>query len=186
MLHRLFILLLVLIFPFTQRGFAVDSKTVHSFSMKTINGELKPLSDYKGKTLLLVNVASRCGFTPQYKGLEELYEKYKGRGLVILGFPANNFMGQEPGSDAEIKQFCSLKYNVTFPLFSKISVKGNDMDPLYGYLTKESGFDGDIGWNFNKFLIGPDGKVIARYGSRTEPLSKELVEKLEASLPTSS
>ncbi len=163
-------------------GIAMESKTVYSFTMETINGEAKPLSDYKGKTLLIVNVASKCGFTPQYAGLEKLYERYKDRGLVVLGFPANNFLGQEPGSNPEIKSFCSLKYGVTFPMFSKISVKGKDMDSLYRYLTAESGFNGDISWNFNKFLVGPDGKVIARYGSKTEPLSKELIEKIEAVL----
>ena len=161
---------------------AMESKTVHSFTMKTIDGGKKPLADYKGKLLLIVNVASKCGFTPQYAGLEQLYEKYKYRGLVVLGFPANNFMWQEPGSDAEIKSFCSLKYGVSFPMFSKISVKGSDIDPLYVYLTQSADFNGEISWNFNKFLIGPDGRVLARFGSKTEPLSKELTEKIEAAL----
>lgn len=157
----------------------MSSQNVHSFTMKTIDGKDQPLSEYKGKALLIVNVASKCGFTPQYKGLEELYQKYKDRGLVVLGFPANNFMGQEPGTDAEIKEFCSLKYNATFPMFSKISVKGKDIDPLYQYLTTQSGFDGDIAWNFNKFLVNKDGQVVARFGSRSEPMSKELTEKIE-------
>lgn len=157
----------------------MSSQNVHSFTMKVIDGKDKPLLDYKGKTLLIVNVASKCGFTPQYKGLEELYVKYKDRGLVVLGFPANNFMGQEPGSNEEIKQFCQLKYGVSFPMFSKISVKGKDMDPLYRYLTTQAGFDGDIGWNFNKFLVNADGEVVARFGSRTEPMSKELIDKIE-------
>ena len=157
-------------------------KNIHSFAMTTLDGQSKPLSDYQGKTLLLVNVASKCGFTGQYKGLEELYQKYKDRGLAVLGFPANNFMGQEPGTNEEIKEFCSLKFHVTFPMFSKISVKGKDIDPLYQYLTTGAGFDGDIGWNFNKFLVAPDGRVVARYGSRTEPLSKELTEKIEEAL----
>src|SRR3989338_6218878 len=129
----------------------MSSQNVHTFTMKTIDGKGQPLSDYKGKTLLMVNVASKCGFTPQYKGLEELYAKYKDRGLIVLGFPANNFMGQEPGTDAEIKEFCSLKFNVSFPMFSKISVNGQDIHPFYQYLTTQSGFDGDIAWNFNKF-----------------------------------
>ena len=162
----------------------MGSKNVHSFTMMTIDGRQKPLADYKGKALLLVNVASKCGFTPQYKGLEELYEKYKGRGLVVLGFPANNFGAQEPGTNEEIQKFCSLKYNVTFPMFSKISVKGGDIDPLYKYLTTEAGTNGDIGWNFNKFLVGPDGSVVARFGSKTDPLSKELTEKIETVLGT--
>ncbi len=157
----------------------MPSQNVHSFTMKTIDGKDQPLSEYKGKTLLIVNVASKCGFTPQYKGLEELYAKYKDRGLIVLGFPANNFMGQEPGTDEEIKQFCSLKYNVSFPMFSKISVKGKDIDPLYQYLTTQAGFDGDIAWNFNKFLVNKDGQVVARFGSRNEPMSKELTEKIE-------
>ena len=156
--------------------------SLYDFTMKTIDGSMKPLSDFKGKTLLIVNVASKCGFTPQYKNLETLYEKYHTRGFEILGFPANNFMWQEPGTDAEIKKFCSLKYNVTFPMFSKISVKGKDIHPLYAYLTRESGFPGDVSWNFNKFLIGPEGKVSARFDSKTDPLSKELTEKIESLL----
>lgn len=162
-----------------QEVSSMSSQNVHSFTMKTIDGKDQPLSEYKGKTLLVVNVASKCGFTPQYKGLEELYVKYKDRGLVVQGFPANNFMGQEPGTDAEIKEFCSLKYGVSFPMFSKISVKGKNIDPLYEYLTTQSGFDGDIAWNFNKFLVNKDGQVVARFGSRNEPLSKELIDKIE-------
>ena len=142
----------------------------------------KSLSDFKGKTLLIVNVASRCGFTPQYEGLQKLYEKYHGRGFETLGFPANNFLWQEPGGDEEIKKFCSLKYNVTFPLFSKISVKGKDIHPLYQWLTNESEFKGDVSWNFNKFLANPEGKIIGRFDSRTDPLSKEILEKLEGIL----
>ena len=147
---------------------------LYSFTMKTIDGQDKPLSEYKGKTLLIVNTASKCGFTPQYEGFQKLYEQYKDRGFEVLGFPANNFMWQEPGTDAQIKEFCSLKYRVTFPVFSKISVKGKDIHPLYKYLTTESGFNGGIAWNFNKFLINRDGKVAARFGSKTDPLSPEL------------
>jgi glutathione peroxidase len=161
----------------------MENKSIYDFTMKTIEGQEMPLANFKGKTLLVVNTASKCGFTPQYKGLEELYLKYKGKGFEILGFPANNFLGQEPGSNEEIKKFCDLKYHVTFPMFSKISVKGKDMHPLYAYLTKESGFNGAISWNFNKFLIRPDGTVAARYGSRTEPLSPELIKELESILP---
>ena len=160
-----------------------ETKTVYDFSAKTIEGVEKSLADFKGKTLLIVNVASRCGFTPQYEGMQKLYEKYRGRGFVILGFPANNFLWQEPGGDEEIKKFCSLKYNVTFPLFSKISVKGKDIHPLYQWLTNESEFKGDVSWNFNKFLASPDGKIIGRFDSRTDPLSKEILEKLEGILP---
>ncbi len=157
--------------------------SVYDFKVKTIEGKEVSLADYKGKTLMIVNVASKCGFTPQYKSLEALYEKYHGQGFEILGFPANNFMGQEPGSNAEIKEFCSLKFHVTFPMFEKISVKGKDIDPLYQYLTKDSGFTGDISWNFNKFLIDPSGKVIARYGSPTDPMSDKVQKDLEPILP---
>lgn len=163
----------------------MSDTSVHSFTMKTIDGQEKSLADYKGKTLLIVNVASRCGFTPQYKGLEEIYQRYKARGFEVLGFPANNFMGQEPGTDQEIKEFCSLKFHVTFPMFAKISVKGKDIDPLYQYLTKESGHKGDIQWNFNKFLVGPDGYVVARYGSAADPASPKLVEEIERTLKAS-
>ena len=157
-------------------------QSVYDFTMKTIDGKEQPLSAYKGKTLLVVNVASKCGFTPQYKGLEALYEKYKDRGLVILGFPANNFGWQEPGTDSEIQTFCSTTYNVTFPMFSKISVKGKDIHPLYQYLTQSSQPAGDISWNFNKFLIGPDGRIAARWGSRTAPEDKEVTGKVEETL----
>ena len=152
---------------------------VYDFTMKTIDGKEQPLSAYRGKTLLVVNVASKCGFTPQYKGLEALYEKYKDRGLAVLGFPANDFGWQEPGTDAEIKQFCSLNYGVTFPMFSKVSVKGKEIHPLYKYLTGTAQPPGPISWNFNKFLIGPDGRIVARRGSRAAPDSKELIAKIE-------
>ena len=157
-------------------------QSVYDFTLKTIDGKEQPLSSYKGKTLLIVNVASKCGFTPQYKGLEALYENYKGRGLVVLGFPANNFMGQEPGTDQQIQQFCSTTYGVTFPMFSKISVKGADIHPLYKYLTESSGQPGAISWNFNKFLVDGSGKVVARWGSKTAPDAKELTGKIEESL----
>lgn len=160
---------------------------LYSFTMKDIDGKNVSLADYRGKVLLLVNVASKCGFTGQYEGLESLYKRYKDRGLVILGFPANDFLWQEPGTDAEIKTFCSLKFGVTFPMFSKISVKGSDMHPLYQYLTaKETNpqFAGAISWNFNKFLVGRDGKILARFGSRTTPADKDLVEAVEKALAT--
>ena len=157
--------------------------SVHEFTLTTIDGKPRSLAEYKGKALLIVNTASKCGFTPQYKGLEALYDRYRARGFEVLGFPANNFLGQEPGSNEEIAQFCSLKYDVSFPLFAKISVKGKDIAPLYAWLTKDSGFPGDVGWNFTKFLVGPDGKVVARYDSRTDPLDPKLVAQLEATLP---
>ena len=161
----------------------MTDRTVHDFSAVTIDGEEQPLAAYRGKALLLVNTASKCGFTPQYEGLEALYEKYCARGFEVLAFPANDFMRQEPGSDAEIKTFCSSKYKTTFPLFSKISVKGKKIHPLYSFLTRESGFPGDISWNFNKFLVAADGRVTARFGSKTKPLDEELIAKLEEILP---
>lgn len=161
----------------------MSEKNIYAFTMKTIDGAMKPLADYKGRALLVVNTASKCGFTPQYKPMETLYEKYKDRGFEILAFPANNFLAQEPGTDNQIKEFCALNYKVTFPLFSKISVKGKGIHPLYQYLTKEAGFNGVITWNFNKFLIDPDGKVVARYDSKVDPLSPEMVGKLESILP---
>lgn len=159
--------------------------TIYDFQMDDIDGNPVSLSAYKGKVLLMVNVASRCGFTRQYAGLEKLYQEFKDRGLVILGFPANNFMGQEPGTNEEIKQFCSLNYGVSFPMFSKISVKGKDTAPLYKYLTDKTlnpPSDGKISWNFNKFLISRDGKMLNHFGSRTEPESKELRGAIEAAL----
>ena len=141
-------------------------KSVYDFTLNSIDGQPAPLAAYKGKVVMLVNVASRCGFTPQYSALESVYEKYKDRGFVIVGIPANNFGGQEPGSNQEIKTFCTSKYHVSFPMMSKVSVKGDDKTPLYQYLTDKSAnpqTGGDIQWNFTKFLIGPDGHVITRF-----------------------
>ncbi len=161
----------------------VSSQTLYDFEVENIEGTAVKLDAYKGKTVLVVNTASKCGLTPQYEGLEKLYETYKDRDFVILGFPANDFMGQEPGTDEEIQQFCKLKYDVEFPMFSKISVKGKDIAPLYGWLTTGAGYDGEIEWNFAKFLVGPDGKVIARFHPKKTPLDPEVVAKIEATLP---
>jgi glutathione peroxidase len=158
--------------------FAANS--AHDFTLQTIEGQSAPLSQYKGKVLLLVNVASQCGYTPQYAGLQSLYEKYKGKGLVVVGVPANNFGGQEPGSNEDIKAFCTRKYNVSFPMMSKVSVKGSDMVPLYGYLTSQTG--GDVKWNFTKFLVGKDGKVVQRFESKVAPDSAELTGAIEQAL----
>lgn len=155
---------------------------VYEFEMKTIDGKPKKLADYKGRPLLIVNTASLCGFTPQYKDLEDLHKTYGPKGLKIAAFPANEFGKQEPGSDAEIKSFCLTKYSVTFDLFSKIVVKGPGTHPLYQYLTKESGHPGDISWNFEKFLIGPDGIVKARFGPDVSPSSPKLTQAVEALL----
>lgn len=160
-------------------------KSVYEFTMKDIDGKDVKLDAYKGKVALVVNVASKCGNTPQYEGLEALYEKYKDKGFVVLGFPANNFMGQEPGTDKEIKEFCTLTYKVKFPMFSKISVKGADQHPFYTYLTNKQtnpGFDGDITWNFEKFLVGKDGKVLARFSPKTKPDDPKVVEAIENAL----
>jgi glutathione peroxidase len=163
-------------------GYAAQS--VYDFTPSSIDGQPSPLSAWKGKVLLLVNVASKCGFTPQYKGLESTYETYKDRGLVIVGFPANNFGGQEPGSNEEIKTFCSRTYNVQFPMMSKISVKGGDQAPLYGFLTKEANpaVAGDIKWNFTKFLVDRQGKVVARFESAVTPDSPEVKAAIEKAL----
>lgn len=158
---------------------SADEVNVHAFNALDINGQEVFLKDYQGKVLLIVNTASRCGFTPQYEGLQTLYDTYKDRGLIVLGFPSNNFMGQEPGSNEEIKQFCALKYKVEFPLFSKIDVKGKHMHPLYAYLTRQSAFPGDISWNFNKFLVNGEGQVVARFGSRTAPLDPDMTAAIE-------
>ena len=157
----------------------------HSFTVNDIDGNAVKLDKYKGRVLLVVNVASKCGYTYQYEGLEKVYNKYKDKGFAVLGFPANNFGSQEPGSDAEIKLFCKLNYGVTFPVFSKISVKGDDIDPLYKYLTSgeaEADVSGDIKWNFNKFLIDKNGKVLSRFDSGVEPGSKEIAVVIESAL----
>ncbi|MGA3243634.1 MAG: glutathione peroxidase [Bacteroidota bacterium] len=161
---------------------AVDKKSIYDFTMKTIDGKEKSLADYKGEVLLVVNVASQCGFTPQYKDLEEVFEKYKDKGFRILAFPANNFGEQEPGSNQEIKTFCQTNYSVTFDLFSKISVKGDDQHPLYRYITKESPFPGDVKWNFQKYLVDKDGNIVAMFPSRVKPTDKAFIEKVESLL----
>jgi glutathione peroxidase len=160
------------------------ASSIYDFTLPSIDGKPMPLADYKGKVILVVNVASRCGFTPQYTALESIYEKYKDQGFVILGFPANNFGGQEPGTNAEIKTFCSAKYNVTFPLYGKVSVKGDDQTPLYKYLTTSANpaLTGDIKWNFTKFLVDRKGNVVQRFEPQTTPDSPEVVAAIEKSL----
>ncbi|MGL4820106.1 MAG: glutathione peroxidase [Bacilli bacterium] len=148
----------------------------YDYLVKAINGEERNMADFKGKVVLVVNVASKCGLTPQYEGLQDLYEKYKDQGLEILGFPSNSFMNQEPGTEAEIQQFCSLTYNVSFPMFGKIDVNGKDAHPLYQFLKKEA--PGALGieavkWNFTKFLVDRDGNVVERFAPQTEPKAIE-------------
>ena len=164
---------------------AFAASSVHDFTLDSLKGEPTALAGFKGKVMLVVNVASQCGYTPQYEGLQALYMKYKDRGLVIAGFPANNFGGQEPGSNEEIGAFCKSKYGVTFPMFSKISVKGGDIAPLYKVLTDKPAnpkTGGDIQWNFTKFLVDRNGKVIQRFEPAIEPLSPELETAIAAAL----
>ena len=161
------------------------SESPLDFSMTSIDGEEVNLTDYKGKVVLIVNVASKCGLTPQYEALQAIYERYKDNGLVILGFPANNFGAQEPGTNSEIKEFCAVNYGVSFPMFAKISVKGEDQHPLYGFLTDRSTnpqFGGEIKWNFTKFLIDRKGKIIDRFEPRTKPDNPEVVSAIESVL----
>ena len=162
-------------------------KNVYEFTLNSIDGQTARLAAYKGKVVMLVNVASRCGFTPQYSALETVYEKYKDRGFVIIGIPANNFGAQEPGSNQEIKTFCSTKYHVSFPMMSKVSVKGDDKTPLYQFLTDKSAnpeTGGDIKWNFTKFLIGPDGRVITRFEPDVTPDAPQVTAAIEKALTT--
>jgi len=164
-------------------GSAFAASNIYDFTLPSIDGKPMPLADFKGKVVLVVNVASRCGYTPQYSALESLYEKYKDQGFVIVGFPANNFGAQEPGTNEEIKTFCSRKYNVMFPLYSKVSVKGDDQTPLYQYLTKQTdpSIAGEIKWNFTKFLVDRNGHVV-RFESAVTPDSQEVVSAVEKQL----
>jgi glutathione peroxidase len=160
--------------------------SIHDIEVQTIDGEPQKLGDFAGKALLVVNVASKCGMTPQYEGLQNLYETYKERGLEVLGFPCNQFGNQEPGTNDEIKDFCSTKFNVSFPMFDKIEVNGENRHPLYGELTKQpdhKGNAGDVQWNFEKFLVSPAGEVVARFSPMVAPDKEFLVEAIEAQLP---
>jgi glutathione peroxidase len=158
---------------------AAKSRQIYDFTLKDIDGKPLPLDHFKGKVLLIVNTASFCGNTPQYAELQTMYDSYRDQGLEVLAFPANNFGRQEPGTDSEIRAFCYTKYSLTFPLFSKISVKGEDKHPLYQYLTEASPFPGEVEWNFQKYLIDRSGKVVARYHHRTKPLSDEVIADVE-------
>ena len=162
---------------------AGDISSVHSIPLKDIDGKATSLGDFKGKVVLLVNVASKCGLTPQYKALQAIHEKYKDRGFTVIGVPSNDFAGQEPGTNEEIKKFCSSNYDVTFPLMDKVKVNGDGQHPLYTRLTgKNSEFPGDVEWNFGKFLIGADGKVLKRFAPRTAPDAPEITSAIEAAL----
>ena len=161
---------------------AAQTPMVYDFTLNDIDGKPVSLSQFRGKVLLLINTASFCGNTPQYTDLEKMYEQYREKGFEILAFPANNFGQQEPGTNAEIKTFCYTKYSLSFPLFSKISVKGDDKHPLYRYLTEQSPFPGEVEWNFQKYLVDRSGKVVARYPHRTKPLASEIVQDVERML----
>lgn len=184
--------LLTLMFGACKPGYSAETSTgsdamapVYSFTLNDIDGKSLALNTFTGKVMLLVNTASLCGNTPQYEGLQTLYKQYRERGLEILAFPANNFGKQEPGTNEEIKSFCYTKYALEFPLFSKISVKGQDMHPLYHYLTTQSPFPGEIEWNFQKFLVNRQGEIIARYRPGLKPLSPQIVEDIERALDKS-
>lgn len=164
---------------------AFAASNIYDFTMNALNSASTPLAGFKGKVMLVVNVASQCGYTPQYQGLQTLYAKYKDQGFVVAGFPANNFGAQEPGTNEEIGAFCRSKYGVTFPMFSKISVAGRDKAPLYQFLTdgtRNPATGGEIQWNFTKFLVDRNGKVIQRFEPPVEPLSRELVSAVESAL----
>ena len=156
--------------------------SIYDFTLNDIDGKPVSLSQFRGKTVLVVNTASLCGNTPQYADLQTMYERYHARGFEVLAFPANNFGKQEPGTNEEIKGFCLTKYSLTFPLFGKISVKGEDKHPLYRYLTERSPFPGEVEWNFQKYLVDRNGNVVARYHHRTKPLSDEIVRDVEQAL----
>ncbi len=172
-------LIMAVLFPVSLMG---QNGSFYDFTVKTIDGQDYALSQLKGKKVLVVNVASKCGLTPQYKDLQELYEEYKDKGLVIVGFPANNFNGQEPGSNAEISEFCTANYGVTFPMMEKISVKGDDIAPLYKWLTTKAGngkADAEVTWNFQKFMISEKGEWVGSVSPKTSPLSNEIIKWLE-------
>ena len=178
-------LILILTLCLACASLSAEPKSIYQFTMNSIDGQPVSLKSFQGKVVLLVNVASKCGFTPQYTALEAVYEKYKSRGLVIVGIPANNFMSQEPGTNAEIKTFCSTKYNVTFPMMAKISVKGDDQTPLYTFLTGKATdpqFAGDIKWNFTKFLFDRNGNPVARFEPKVTPDSADVTAAIESAL----
>ncbi|MCF8331127.1 MAG: glutathione peroxidase [Bacteroidales bacterium] len=177
-MKKLFPLLAILLITTAMTA----QNTFYDFTVKDINGKDFDFSQLKGKKVMVVNTASKCGFTKQYKGLQELYEKYKDQDFTIIGFPANNFMNQEPGTNEEIKKFCSTNYGVTFPMMSKISVKGDDIHPVYQWLTQKSKngeIDSKVKWNFQKYLINPDGTLHNVIGTRTKPMNDKIINWIE-------
>ena len=176
---------ILILLALVQISFAQNMPKLQEIPLKDIDGKATSLKAYAGKVLLIVNVASECGYTPQYKGLQAIHEKYGARGFTVLGFPSNDFGAQEPGTNEEIKQFCSSKYAVTFPMFDKIHVKGSSQHPLYAALTgQDSPAPGEVKWNFGKFLVGRDGRILQRFDSKVKPESPELTEAIEKALGT--
>ncbi len=177
MINKVYLLFGLIIIAMS--AYSESYKTLHDFTVTTLEGEEFDMSQLNGKKVLIVNTASKCGNTPQYEGLQELYEKYGGENFVIIGFPANNFLRQEPGSNEEIREFCTINYGVTFPMMAKISVKGKDMHPIYQWLTQKNlnGFkDSSVKWNFQKYLVDEEGKLVGLIPPKTKPLSKEIVD----------
>lgn len=177
-------LTIILFLTITFSGFGMNS--IYDIDVDNISGENLSLEKFKGNVILIVNTASRCGFTSQYSELENLFNKYKNKGFTILAFPSNDFMNQEPGSNKEIEEFCKVNYGISFPIFSKVDVKGSNKHPLFEFLTSKSTnpkFGGSISWNFNKFLISTDGKIVNRFGSMTSPLNKKVILSIEKYLP---
>ncbi|MBB6481841.1 glutathione peroxidase [Spirochaeta isovalerica] len=180
MKYFILILLAFITSPFYSQS--ISPSSIYDFTVKDIDGRDVPLDSYRGKVIMIVNVASKCGYTYQYEGLESLYKDYAGNDFVILGFPSNDFLWQEPGTEEEIKNFCSVNFGVTFPMFSKIKVTGRDKEPLYEFLTSDEtnkDFSGRITWNFNKFLIDREGNIVDRFDSKTEPQSEEVLNALQ-------
>jgi len=177
--------LILFIFGFSLLAFNSDQNSIYSYTVESIDGKKVSLESYKGKVILVVNVASKCGYTPQYEDLQALYEKYNTKGLEILGFPSNDFMGQEPGSNEEISSFCKKNYGVTFPMFSKVQVKGKEMAPLYEFLTKQTlngVSDSKVKWNFQKYLIDKNGHLVKHFSPGTNPLDQSLLTEIEGLL----
>lgn len=184
-MSRIFFACLLALGVLCTMSTADEHECALNFDVQNIDGKTVDLEDYEGNVVLIVNVASRCGLTPQYAGLEALYDKYKDKGFVVLGFPCNQFAGQEPGTNAEIKQFCTTKYDVSFPMFSKIDVNGEDAAPLYKYLTAqdvEPAGKGKVSWNFEKFLVDREGNLVHRFAPRTTPDDEALVKAIESEL----
>ncbi len=178
-MKKLFVLIIMAVFSISLTA---QTKSLHDFTVKNIDGEDFNLSALKGKKVLIVNTASKCGFTPQYEDLQKLYDKYSSKNFIIIGFPANNFMNQEPGTNYEIKQFCSSEYNVTFPMMSKISVKGDDINPLYQWLTEKElngKMDSKVKWNFQKYMIDKNGKLIDVAYPKTNPFDDQIINWIE-------